>query len=151
MLTVNFMEERIKADLKQAMLKRDEMKVSTLRLLLSALRYTSNGRDLGFDDNQVLTVLQKEVKKRKESAEEFRKGHRDDLVQKEESEMAILQSYLPPQISDEELTKLVQEAITELGANSISDMGRVIGVVMQKVGPSADGSRVSSLVKEKLS
>lgn len=145
------MEEKIREDLKKAQLERDEIKVSTLRLLISEI---SNARIQKMvdqlSDEEILVVLRKEAKKRQEAANSFRSGGRDESADKEESELKILESYLPAQMSDEQLTKAVQEAITESGASVMTDMGRVIGMVMSKVGQGADGGRVSSIVKEQL-
>jgi uncharacterized protein len=142
--------DQLQDDLKQAMLAKDEAKVSALRMLISAVRYTGNGRDQEFSDDQVVSVIQKEIKKRKEAAEGFRSGGREEQAQKEETEADMLQKYLPAQLSDEELTKIVEDTINEVGAKSMQDMGRVIGVVMGKVGSGAEGSRVSGLVRQKL-
>lgn len=145
-----FMEEKLKEDLKQAQLSRDEVKVSTLRLLISEINNAriSKGEDLNEED--ILGVVRREAKKRKEAAEAFRSGDREEQARKEEAELAILEAYLPAQLSTEELTKLVEDSITELGAKSPSDMGKVIGRVLSKSGGAADGSTVSALVKEKL-
>lgn len=145
------MEEKIRQDLKQAQLSRDEVKVSTIRLLLSELTYAkvAKGTD-SLTDEDIIASIQKEAKKRKESIESFRKGGREDLVSKEEAELKILQTYLPEQISDEELTKVVDEVITNTGATSAADMGKVIGAVMSKVGQRVEGARVSTLVRLKL-
>lgn len=150
------LSDQIQTDLKQAMLDKDDIKVSTLRLLLSELTYAKiqkgiNNSDEKLFDEDIIAVIQKEVKKRKEAASGFRLGQREEQAQKEEAEARVLESYLPAQISDEELTKIVQDTINELGAKSIQDMGRVIGVVKTKVGQAADGGRISSVVKEKLS
>jgi uncharacterized protein len=142
--------DQLQSDLKEAMLAKEEAKVSALRMLISAVRYTGNGRDQEFTDDQVVTVIQKEIKKRKEAAEGFRTGGREEQSLKEEAEAQILEKYLPAQLSDEELTKIVEDTINEVGANSMQDMGRVIGVVMGKVGSGADGGRVSAQVKQKL-
>jgi uncharacterized protein len=142
--------DQLQQDLKHAMLAKEESKVSTLRMLISAVRYTGNGTAQEFSDEDVISVIQKEVKKRREAAEGFRKGGREEAALKEEAELEILAGYLPEQLSDEELTKIVEEAITKTGAKSPADMGRVIGMVMGSVGSGADGSRVSGMVKEKL-
>lgn len=144
------MEDQLKEDLKKAQLSRDEVKVSTLRLLLSELNYAKiqKGKDLEHGD--VVSVIQKEVKKRKEAALGFKQGGRLDSAQKEEQEASILESYLPEQLSDEELTKVVETSINELGAKSVQDMGRVIAVVRSKVGAGAEGGRISFFVKQKL-
>lgn len=142
--------DQIHNDLKQATLDRNEIKVSTLRLLISEINYAKIHKGQELEDSEVITVVQKELKKRKEAAAGFRQGEREDQAQKEEAEAKVLGAYLPEQISDEELTNIVQEAITEVGASSISDMGKVIGVVMGKVAGKAEGVRVSSIVKNKL-
>lgn len=144
------LNQKIKEDLKSAQLKRDEIRVSTLRLLMSELHNLeiSTGQEL--TDEQILGVVQKEVKKRVEAATAFKSGGREEMVKKEEDEAEILKTYLPQQLSDQELTKIVDEAITELGAVTLSDIGRVIGKVMGQVESQADGGRVSSLVKQRL-
>lgn len=144
------MEDQLRQDLKQAQLDRDEIKVSTLRLLISEITNLKiqKGEDLVNED--VISVIQKAVKQRKESIESFRKGNREDLASKEEAEMKILQTYLPQQISDEELTKVIEDSITRLGATSQADMGKVIGSVMGQVGQKAEGARVSAIVRSKL-
>ena len=145
------MVDKIQVDLKQAQFSRDEVKVSTLRLLLSEIKNAeiAKGGDLG--DPDIVSIVQKEVKKRKEAAGGFRTGDREEAALKEEAESLILEGYLPAQLQLEELTKIVESSITELGANSIQDMGKVIGAVMAKVKGQADGGVVSVLVKEKLS
>lgn len=147
---------KIQTDLKVAQLARDEVKVSTLRLLLSeikngeiSLRQSSGQASLS--DNDVIGIIRREVKKRKEAAAGFRTGNREESAQKEELEAKVLESFLPAQMSSEELTKVVEETITELGATSIVDMGKVMGAVMGKVAGRADGGTVSALVKERLS
>lgn len=143
---------KLQEDLKAAQLLKDEVKVSTLRLLLSEIHNLEiqKGEEL-LADADVIFVIQREVKKRKEAMVAFRSGGRSDQAQKEEAEMKILENYLPAQLSNEELTAIVENSITELGANQISDMGRVIGAVMGKVAGKADGGTVSAIVKGKLS
>ncbi|MBI3485990.1 GatB/YqeY domain-containing protein [Candidatus Daviesbacteria bacterium] len=137
-------------DLKNAQLEKQEIKVSTLRLLLSELKYAQIQKNADLTDQEIISVVQKELKKRKEAAVGFRSGNREDSALKEEEEAKVLENYLPAQISDEELTKLVIEAINEVGANSIADMGKVIARVREKASSSADGSRISQIVKDKL-
>ena len=146
------MESKLREDLKQAQLNRDEVKVSTLRLLLSELTYAKVAKKAEtLSDEEITAVLLKAVKQRKESIESFKSGGREDLASKEQAEMEILQGYLPSQMSDEELTKVIDEAINSTGASSMQDMGKVIGMVMGQVGAKAEGAKVSSLVKERLS
>lgn len=143
--------DQIQTDLKNAQLNRDEVKVSTLRLLLSEVKNKEISKGEPLSDEDVIAVVQRESKRRKEAAEGFRAGGREEAALKEETELKILESYLPSQLSNEELTKLVQESINELGATGMADMGKVMGVVMGKVSGRADGVAVSALVKERLS
>lgn len=141
-------------DLKQSMLARDELKTSVLRLLLSAINYyeiQKGGAGYEATDEDVLAVLQKEVKQRRESIEQFKAGNRQDLVDKETKELEILQTYFPAQMSEEEIITFVQQTITEVGATSIADMGKVMGALMSKVKGKADGRLVSQIVKTELS
>lgn len=145
----------IHSDLKQAQLDKDELKTNTLRLLLSEIRYAEirkrETENQSLSDEEVITVIQKEVKKRKEAADGFRHGGRIDSAEKEESEAEVLIKYLPEQLSDEDLQKIIDQAISETGATRISDMGKVIGKVISQVRGSADGARISTLLKKKWS
>ena len=144
------MEQKLKEELKQAQLSRDEIKVSTLRLLISEINNAkiAKGGDLSSED--LLAVVKREAKKRKESVEAFKNAGRVEAADKEAAELKILEAYLPAQLSTEELTKLVEDSINEVGATSVADMGKVIGLVMSKSGGAADGGSVSVLVKQKL-
>lgn len=143
--------EKLQTDLKNAQLARDETKVSTLRLLLSEIKNGEISKGTSLSDEDIISLIQREVKKRKEAAEGFRAGGREESAVKEEQEAKVLEAYLPVQVNAEELTKLVEETIHEVGANSVAEMGKVIGMVMGKVKGRADGSQVSGIVKEKLS
>lgn len=145
------MVDKLQNDLKAAQRARDKIKVSTLRLLLSEIKNAQIAKNEDLSEEDLISVVQREVKKRKEAALGFRAGGREQSAQKEETELAILQNYLPEALSNEELTKIVDKAINELGVSSISDMGRVMGAVMGKVAGRADGGTISALVKEKLS
>lgn len=143
--------QKLQEDLKQAQLARDEVKVSTLRLLLSEIKNTEIAKGKELEDQEVVSVIQKEAKKRRESIESFRKGKREELAQKEEAELKILSTYLPAQLTTEELGKLVDEAIMQTKASTLEDMGKVMSIVMGKVAGKADGGTISQLVKERLS
>lgn len=145
------MVDKIQADLKQAQLSRDEIKVSTLRLLLSEIKNSEIARGNPLSDEDIVTVVQKEIKKRKESSTAFRNGGREEQAQKEEAESQILEGYLPTQLSNEELTNVIETTINEVGASGMQDMGKVIGAVMDKVKGRSDGGAVSNMVKMKLS
>lgn len=143
--------EKIKNDLRQALKAKDEARVSTLRFLLSAIHNKEialQGKNL--PDEEVVEVIRQQIKQRKESIEAFKTGKRDDLVKKEQGELEILNSYLPQQISEEELTKVVEEEILETGATGPGDFGKVMGGVMAKVKGQAEGQIVAKIVKEKL-
>lgn len=147
--------DQIQNDLKQAQLARSEIKVSTLRLLISEIKNAEIAlrASLGqanISDEQAIAVVQKEVKKRKEATAGFRSGGREEQAQKEEAEQKVLEMYLPNQLSNEELTKIVENTINELGANSIAEMGKVMSAVMSKVTGRADGGAVSIIVKDRL-
>ena len=142
--------EKIQSDLKEAQLSRDELKVSTLRLLLSEVKNLEINKGNPLSDQDIISIIQKEVKKRKEAVLGFRSGQREELAQKEESEAKILENYLPEGLTGEELTKIVESSITEVGATTIAEMGKVMTNVMAKVAGRADGGTVSSLVKERL-
>lgn len=142
--------DELQENLKQAQLERDKIKVSTLRLLLSEIHNSEIQKGGNLSDQELISVIRREVKKRKEAAEGFRAGGREDQAQKEEAEAKILRGYLPQQLSDEELTEIVEGAINEVGAQGLQDLGKVMGAVMGRVAGRADGSRVSNIVKEKL-
>lgn len=142
--------DQLQQDLKQAQLARDEIKVSTLRLLLSEIKNGEIQKGGQLPDADIISIIQREVKKRKEAAAGFRSGDREQSAQKEEAEQKVLEGYLPAQIQLEELTNIVEETIKDIGASSIADMGKVIGAVMGKVTGRADGGTVSTLVKERL-
>lgn len=143
--------DQIQSDLKNAQLARNELKVSTLRLLLSEIHNAEIQKGADLSDQDIIPVLSKEAKKRKEATAGFRIGNREESALKEEAELKILQEYLPVEMDSGELTKIVESTITEVGATSMSDMGKVMGVVMGKVKGQADGGTISALVREKLS
>lgn len=144
----------LQEELKKSILAKDEIKVSVLRLLLSAINYyeiQKGGAGYEALDEDILSVIQKEVKQRKDSIEEFKKGNRQDLIDRELKELEILKTYLPKQLSEDEVKKLVQEAISQSGAKTIADMGKVMKIIIPQTKGKADGSIVSKIVKEKLS
>lgn len=144
------MKSQIAADLKQAQLKKDQLTTATLRLLLSELKYAEIAKTAALTDPEIITVIHYEVKKRRESITAFTLANRPDLASREEQEAKVLAAYLPEQISDSELTNLIETTITELGATTLADMGKVIGQIIPKISGRAEGSRVSALVKAKL-
>ncbi len=143
--------QSIQNDLKTAQLGKDEQVVSVLRMLLSELKNSQIQKGSELQDSEITQVIQKEIKKRSESKEAFEKAGRQESAQKEAEESEVLKKYLPEQLSDENLAVIIDEAITQTGAVGVSDMGRVIGIVMSKAAGQVDGTRVSSAVKERLS
>ncbi|MGH7203630.1 MAG: GatB/YqeY domain-containing protein [Candidatus Levyibacteriota bacterium] len=146
-------KQELKEALKQSMLARDSERTSALRMVISALGYfeiEKGGAGYEATEEDVEAVLQKQVKQRRDSVEQFKAGGRDDLVAKEAKEIEMLEKYLPAQMSEEEIKKLVDEAVTQTGATNPSDMGKVMGALMPKVKGKADGGLVSKLVREKL-
>lgn len=148
-------ENKIKDDLKQAMIAKNAEIVSVLRMLISALRNKEitlrKGEAAELTDDQVMEVVKSEIKKRKDAAETYRTGNRPELAEKEESEVKILEKYLPEQMSDEDLEKIVREVIAGMGAVTQADFGKVMGQVMAKAKGMADGNKVSAMVKKVLS
>jgi hypothetical protein len=141
------LQERIQQELKAAMLAKDETKLSTLRLLKSALGYAQIERKTdSLGDADVVALIQKEVKKRREATEQFQRGGRPELAEKETRESAVLESFLPPPLSSEELEKLVRDTVQELGATSKKEMGAVIKAVQTKAAGRADGKTISAAV-----
>jgi hypothetical protein len=144
------LREKIGAEMRDAMKARDQARVGALRMLMAAVKNAEVELRHELSDEEVLGVVTKEAKRRKESIEAFEKGGRDDLVAKESAELAVLEAYLPEQLGEEELARLVDEAIAETGASEQKDMGRVMKALMPKVKGRADGTAVSTLVKSRL-
>jgi hypothetical protein len=144
--------DRIQSDMTAAMKSQDRDTLSTLRMLKSALMEakTKKPKDATLGADEQIEILQRYVKKRRETIEEMRKVGREDMVAKEESEIAVTQRYLPQAMAEEDVRALVREAIAATGATSPRDMGKVIGAVMAQVKGRAEGSLVSRLVKEGL-
>jgi uncharacterized protein len=143
--------ERIQADATAAAKARDRERLAALRLVLDALNKEAKEARGTLDDQREIAVLKRERKRRAEAAEAYRKGGRDELAASEEAEAALIEEYLPAEISDQELEGLVADALSETGAASQKEMGKVMAAVMSKAGGRADGRRVSEIVRSKLS
>jgi uncharacterized protein YqeY len=141
---------RIEGELKDAMRARDEIRTGTLRLTLAALRSAEKELGRPLKDDEELQVLQRERKRRTEAAEAFRKAGRDAQAEVEEGELAVIEEFMPEPLGEEDLERIVDDAIAETGATSLRDLGRVMADVMPQVAGRADGSTVSQLVREKL-
>jgi uncharacterized protein YqeY len=145
------LKERITEDMKAAMRASEKERLSTIRLVQAAIKQREVDERITLDDTQVLVVLEKMVKQRKESIAQFEQGGRKDLADKERREIELLQAYLPAQLSDSELDALIRDAVAATGAASIKDMGKVMKAVMPKLaGKSADGRAVNEAVRRAL-
>ncbi|WP_457642999.1 GatB/YqeY domain-containing protein [Persephonella sp.] len=143
--------KRLQEEMKTAMKSGEKERLSVIRMLISEIKKVQIDRKKELSDDEIIQVLQKYAKQRKESIKQYREAGREDLAQKEEFELKVVQEFLPQPLSEEELKAVVEQAISETGASSMKDMGKVMKVVMEKVKGRADGSVVSAIVKEKLS
>ncbi|OGM09971.1 hypothetical protein A2Y68_00915 [Candidatus Woesebacteria bacterium RBG_13_46_13] len=143
--------DTITKQIAEALKARDEIRLSTLRLLSSALNYEFIAKQHKLSEEEELVVVGREAKKRKEAIEAYEKAGAQDRADKERKELEILSAWLPAQMPDNEIEAIVTEAISQTGATSIAEMGKVMGAAMAKVAGRADGTKVSEMVKQKLS
>ncbi len=149
-------KKRLDADMKNAMKQREQQRLDCIRMLKSRLQERElalrgkHGTDYQITDEEALSVISTYAKQRRDSIESYRQGGRDDLVAAEEAELAIVTDYLPRQLSADELRGMIQEAITESGAQSIKDLGRVMRIIVPETKGAADGKLVNQLVRERL-
>ena len=144
------LKDQITEDMKNAMRAKEVTRLGTIRLLLAAIKQREVDERVVVDDAGVLAIVEKLIKQRKDSIEQFTKAGRDDLVAVEQAEMIILQDYLPEQLSDEEIAAAVSAAVTASGASGPQDMGKVIGILKPQLAGKADIGKVSGLVKAAL-
>ncbi len=144
------LKDQITQDMKSAMKAGDKDRLKVVRLMLAAIKQVEVDKRIELDDAGVLSVLDKMVKQRRDSVEQFEKGGRDDLAAIERAEIAVLQDYLPEQLSAEDLASLVDEVIAATGASSMKDMGKVMGQIKSKAAGRADMGAVSAAVKARL-
>ena len=144
------LKERITEDMKSAMRAGEKERLATIRLILSAIKQREVDERIALDDTQVLTVVEKMIKQRKEAIAQFESGGRADLVAKESAEISVLQTYLPAQMSETEVDALIAEAMASTGATSIKDMGKVMGIVKAKAQGRADMAAVGARIRQKL-
>jgi uncharacterized protein YqeY len=144
-------KERLKTDMIAAMKSKEKEKLDTIRMIQASIKRQEVDTRVELDDAAVTAILTSQVKQRKDSIDQFRKGGREELAVKEENELKIVQSYLPAQLSEAELSDMVAAIIKETGATGMKDMSSVIKAVMAKAGAAAEGGVVSGIVKKKLS
>jgi uncharacterized protein len=144
------LKDRLTEDMKTAMRAADKERLATVRLALAAIKQREVDERISLDDGQVLAVLEKMIKQRREAISQFATGGRQDLVDKETAEISVLQQYLPAQMSEAELEALIQEAIKTSGATSVKDMGKVMALVKPKAQGRTDMGALSARIKQKL-
>jgi uncharacterized protein YqeY len=144
------LKERITEDMKTAMRAAEKERLATVRLLLAAIKQREVDERITLDDGQVLAVIEKMIKQRREAITQFESGGRSDLVAKETAEIGVLQGYLPAQLTPAEIDALIAEAIAATGAASVKDMGKVMGFVKPKAQGRADMGALSARIKQKL-
>ena len=145
------LKEQLQQDLITAMKAKDEVATSAIRLLKTAImRFETTGEQKVASDAEVIQLVGKEIKQRKDSIEQFEKGNRPELAAKEKAELVVLERYLPAQLSEDEVRAIVKEVITSTGASSKADLGKVMGALMPKTKGKADGGIVNKIVQELL-
>jgi hypothetical protein len=145
------LKERIQEDMKGAMRSGDKDRLGTIRLIMAAVKQREVDERITLDDTQLLAVLEKMGKQRRESIAQFQAGGRADLVAKENAELTIINAYMPARLADDELDALINQAISETGASSIKDMGKVMGIIKTKAQGRADMAVVGARIKARLS
>ena len=149
-MTDSALKTRINDDVKAAMRSKDKERLATLRLLTAAIKQKEVDERIELNDDQIITVLEKMLKQRKDSIEQYEKAGRDELAEAERKEVTILQEYMPEQLSDAEIDALIDEAINATGASAMKDMGKVMGMLKPKLAGKADMGAVSGKIKAKL-
>ena len=144
------LSERLNEDMKQAMKSKDKFKLSVIRMVRSSIKYVEIDLHRSLEDNEVLDILSRELKQRKDSLQVFEKAGRDDLSDALKAEIAIIAEYMPQQLTEEEITVIVKQTIQEVGASSKAEMGKVMAALMPKVKGRSDGKLVNQIVQQHL-
>ena len=144
------LKEQLNNDFKQAMKNRDQLRKNVITLIRSEIKQIEVDKRIELDDQGIVEIWSRQLKQRRDSIEEFKKGNRQDLADQAEEEAKILLEYLPEQLSEEEITSIVKETIDEIGAQSMKDMGKVMANIMPKLKGKADGKLVNEIVKKQL-
>ena len=145
------LKENLLSDMKEAMKEKDVLRKNAIQMVRTAVLQKEKDSQQEVNEEQILDIIMQEIKKRKDALIDFEKGNRQDLVEDANAEIAVLTSYLPKQLSDDELTAMIRETIAEVNATSMKDMGKVMAAITQKVRGRADNGKVSSIVKQCLS
>ena len=142
------LKERLTNDLKDAMKNKEQVRISVVALVRAAIKQKEVDERVELDDVDVMDIVSKQLKQRNEALVDFKKAGRDDLISQTEEEIEILLTYLPKQLTDEELREYIKQAVEQVGATSEKDMGKIMGILMPKVKGKADGRRINNLVSE---
>ncbi len=144
------LKEKLLEDMKVSMREKNVIRKNVIQMVRAAILQVEKDKQIELDDNQIIEVIAKESKKRKDSLADYERSGRQDLIDQIKEEIKILAEYLPAQLSKEEIEKIVEKVISEVGATSIKDMGKVMKAAKEKIGASADGKTINEVVKEKL-
>jgi len=144
------MKKKLLEDLKEAMKEKNEIKKNAIQMVRAGILQIEKDKGIELTDEQIIELISKEVKKRKDSIADYEKGGREDLVNQINEEIGYLEKYLPKQLTEEEITVIVKEIIAELGATTMKDMGKVMKAAKEKMGVTADGKTINKVVKENL-
>ncbi|MBL6466001.1 GatB/YqeY domain-containing protein [Peptostreptococcus stomatis] len=144
------LKEKLQEDLKSSMKNKDTIRKSVVTLIRAAIKQHEVDNRVELADDAIIDIISKQLKQRKDSLAEFEKANRDDLVEETKSEIQVLEGYLPQQLSEEELEKIVIETIAEVGATSMKDMGKIMATIKPKTAGRADGRKINELVKKNL-
>ena len=142
------LKERLTNDLKDAMKNKEQVRKSVVTLVRAAIKQKEVDERVELDDVDVMDIVSKQLKQRNEALVDFKKAGRDDLISQTEEDIEILLTYLPKQLTDEELREYIKQAVEQVGATSVKDMGKIMGILMPKVKGKADGRRINNLVSE---
>ena len=145
------LKERLMEDLKQSMKEKNVLRKNVIQMVRAAILQVEKDKQIELEDNQILEIIAKESKKRKDSLADFEKSGREDLISQVKEEIAIIGEYLPKELSREEIKEAVKQVIKETGATTMKDMGTVMRGAKEKIGPAADGKTINEVVKELLS
>ena len=144
------LKEKLLEDLKNSMKEKNTVRKNVVQMIRAAILQVEKDKGIEVTDEQIIEIMAKEAKKRKDSLDDYQKGGREDLVKQIEEEIAIISEYLPKQLSKEEVAEIVKEVIAEVGATSLNDLGKVMKVAKEKIGAASDGKTINEIVKAQL-
>ena len=142
------LKDKLLEDLKNSMKEKNVIRKNVIQMVRAAILQVEKDKKVELSDEDIINIMAKEAKKRKDSLEDYKKSNRQDLIEQIEEEIHIIEEYLPKQLSKEEIAKIVKEVINEVGANSIKDMGKVMKTAKEKIGAASDGKTINEVVKE---